>query len=144
MSATRAGLGTFVVFVLIAAGNAVTHGPLGGTFMEESLRLVAPTTPGAHTAIFLGLVWFLLAGATVYLVDRDRDPTVVRAAIAGALVGLLVDGSWNFINKAQWPAWSTTLIVVDILWHMAHGAVAGVVARAVLKRGTPGSAARAA
>jgi len=35
-------------------GNAVTHGPLGGRFMTEFLELLAPTTGGGRTGIWIG------------------------------------------------------------------------------------------
>ena len=114
-----------VAFVFISLGNALTHGPLFGAAMNEATALIAPSTAQASTFVFLGLVWALLTSGTVYVALRERPPQLRSSVVAGALVGVLVDGSWNLINKSIWPQWSNTLIVVDIAWHAAHGALAG-------------------
>ncbi len=116
-----------ISFVLVAIGNAVTHGPLGGKFMTESLALLAPPTVGINTGIWIGIVWAMIASATVYFALREREPTPGRIAGVGAWVGLLVDGSWNFINEANYSQWSNTLIVLDVAWHVIHGAAVGAV-----------------
>jgi len=54
LSARRIALRWIVSFVLVAVGNAVTHGPLGGRFMTEFLELLAPTTGGGRTGIWIG------------------------------------------------------------------------------------------
>jgi hypothetical protein len=133
-SARRVALLWIVSFVLIALGNAITHGPLGGRFMTESLELLAPTSGGVNTGIWIGIVWVMIATATVYFALRDRSPTVGRVAAAGAWVGLLVDGSWNFINEANYAQWSNTLIVLDVAWHVLHGAAVGAVVGWMMQR----------
>jgi hypothetical protein len=134
----RNALAFAAVFVLIAAGNAVTHGiGPGGALMTQSLALIAPSTPRPETFALLGIVWALIAFGTVYFVARERAPTLARAAFTGALVGTLVDGSWNLINKAQWAAWSDTLVAVDVGWHALHGVAAGALAFILLRRGGP-------
>ncbi len=95
--------------------------------MKESMELLAPTSGGVNTGIWIGIVWAMLATATVYFGLRERSPTVGRVAAAGAWVGLLVDGSWNFINEANYPQWSNTLLVLDVAWHVLHGAAVGAV-----------------
>jgi hypothetical protein len=127
MSARHIALLWIVSFVLIGVGNAVTHGPLGGRFMQESLELLAPTTGGLNTGIWIGTVWAMIASATVYFGLRERSPTVGRLAVVGAWVGLLVDGAWNFINQANYAQWSNTLIVLDVSWHVLHGTAVGAV-----------------
>jgi len=126
-SARHIALLWLISFVLVAVGNAVTHGSLGGRFMKESLELLAPTTGGVSTGIWIGTVWAMIATATVYFALRERSPTVGRIAGVGAWVGLLVDGSWNFINEANYAQWSNTLIVLDVSWHVLHGAAVGAV-----------------
>ena len=126
-SARHIALLWIISFVLVGVGNAVTHGPLGGKFMTESLELLAPTTGGVNTGIWIGTVWAMIASATVYFALRERSPTVGRIAMVGAWVGLLVDGSWNFINEANYSQWSNTLIVLDVAWHVLHGAAVGAV-----------------
>jgi uncharacterized membrane protein len=138
ISARHVALLWIVSFVLIAVGNAVTHGTLGGRFMKESLELLAPTTGGVSTGIWISIVWAMIATATVYFALRERQPTVGRVAAAGAWVGLLVDGSWNFINEANYAQWSNTLIVLDVTWHVLHGAAVGAVVGWLLRRLTRG------
>jgi hypothetical protein len=133
-SARHVALLWIISFVLVGVGNAVTHGPLGGEFMTESLALLAPPTGGVNTGIWIGTVWAMIASATVYFALRERSPTVGRIAGVGAWVGLLVDGSWNFINQANYSQWSNTLIVVDVAWHVLHGAAVGAVVAWLMQR----------
>ncbi|HLL55234.1 MAG TPA: DUF2177 family protein [Myxococcaceae bacterium] len=123
-----------ISFVLVAIGNAVTHGPLGGKFMTESLALLAPPSGGINTGIWIGIVWAMIASATVYFALREREPTPRRIAVVGAWVGLLVDGSWNFINEANYSQWSNTLIVLDVAWHVVHGAAVGAIVGWLMRR----------
>jgi hypothetical protein len=134
ISARHVALLWIVSFVLVAIGNAVTHGALGGRFMKESLELLAPTSGGVNTGIWIGIVWAMIATATVYFGLRERSPTVGRVAAAGAWVGLLVDGSWNFINEANYSQWSNTLLVIDVAWHVLHGAAVGAIMGMLLRR----------
>jgi hypothetical protein len=138
LSAGRIVLLWVVSFVLVAVGNAVTHGPLGGRFMTESLELLAPTTGGVRTGIWIGTVWVMIATATVYFALRERSPTLGRLAVMGAWIGLLVDGSWNFINEANYSQWSDTLIVLDVAWHVLHGAAVGAAVGWLMRRWAPG------
>jgi hypothetical protein len=137
-SARHVALLWIVSFVLVALGNALTHGPLGGRFMTESLELLAPTTGGVSTGIWIGTVWVMIATATVYFGLRERSPTIGRLAGVGAWVGLLVDGSWNFINEANYSQWSDTLIVLDVAWHVLHGAAVGAVVGWLMQVLAPG------
>jgi hypothetical protein len=126
-SARNVAILWLISFVLVAFGNAITHGPIGGKFMTESLSLLAPPSGGINTGIWIGIVWVMIAAATVYFALRERSPTVGRIAVVGAWVGLLVDGAWNFINEANYSQWSNTLLVIDVVWHVVHGAAVGAV-----------------
>lgn len=139
ISARHVALLWIVSFVLIAVGNSITHGTLGGRFMKESLELLAPTTGGIRTGIWIGTVWAMIATATVYFALRDHSPTAGRIAAVGAWVGLLVDGSWNFINEANYAQWPDTLIVLDVTWHVLHGAAVGAVVGWMLRGFTRGA-----
>jgi uncharacterized membrane protein len=108
--------------------------------MKESLELLAPTSGGVNTGIWIGIVWAMIATATVYFGLRERSPTVGRVAAVGAWVGLLVDGSWNFINEANYSQWSNTLLVIDVAWHVLHGAAVGAVVGMLLRRFSRGGA----
>jgi uncharacterized membrane protein len=127
----RIAIASLLCFIVIAVGNAVSHG-LGGAIVAVATDSVAPTNGSPF--LFLVIAWLFLTLGTVYMVARERTPTLARAAIAGALSGLLVDGSWNIINKAMWSQWPLWFIGVDVAWHIVHGAVAGALVFFVLMR----------
>ena len=52
----------FATFVLIAAGNAITHGAVGGARLTAALDLVAPS---AMNPAVLSVVWALIAIAYI-------------------------------------------------------------------------------
>lgn len=121
-------------FLVVAVGNAVTHGALFGEAINRVIASVAPTTPSPQTFIALALAWLAISSATVYFVSRDRTPSRGRAMAAGAIVGFLLDGGWNLVNRSSWPVWPIEFIVLDCAWHAAHGVVVGLVAHAILHR----------
>ncbi len=121
-------------FVIIAVGNAGSHGTFLAATVSDAVVAIAPTPGGPSTFIWLFVVWTLIAVGTAYFVSRDRELTNGRAAMAGALVGLLADGSWNVINRAMWPQWPTPTLVLDSAWHTAHGAVTGLAVAWLLRR----------
>src|SRR4051812_7334283 len=118
MRKLAAGLVTFLV---IAAGNGLTHGPLNSAFMTRYLSMAtrSPADPGFG---WLVATWALIALVTSVVADRARSKR--EAALLGGLAGLLADGTWNMVNAALFVEWSPFFIGVDCAWHLLHGALA--------------------
>lgn len=131
----RVALSFVAVFLFVAFGNAVTHGLVMGEYMNRNMAVLGPGLRGDAGGIpILAVAWLLIALGTVYFsVHRAPTPSYRDSAIAGALVGLLVDGSWNVINKSLVPAWSWSFIAVDVTWHVVHGVAAGLIFAALMR-----------
>jgi uncharacterized membrane protein len=122
--------GWLAAFVVIFASNGLFH-----TFVAAALYdppLLGIMRPMARADPFrVALVDVVLAGAMAYFIlrpaARPARPARPRdAAAAGAVVGLVGAWTYNVVNSALIPRWPATAAIVDVLWHVALGAIGGV------------------
>jgi uncharacterized membrane protein len=87
---------------------------IGGLLLDD-IRIV----PAAlfYLAYVAGLVWLVSLPAL-----RDGDP--LRAAIAGAVVGAMAYGTYEFTSYAILKDWHPSMVVVDLTWGTVLTAVA--------------------
>jgi hypothetical protein len=129
----RLAITFLATFVWIAVGNAITHGVLGAKLMARALSVLGSAArPSGGFPAWLLVVWLLIAATTTWLAIETKRPVV-----AGAVVGVLVDGGWNLVNRAVVPSWPLDFTAIDIAWHALHGATAGWLAARLWRRLTP-------
>ncbi len=83
---------------------------------------IAPNWPAAF-------VVYVLLGTGIALFVIPRAPTVLLAALFGALFGLVVYGVYDFTNFATLRQWPFVLTLADVAWGAAASAAASVAAR---------------
>jgi uncharacterized membrane protein len=127
------GRSWLATFVIIAAGNAWFHGFFAVHFVEEGIATIGSVPMPQQRFYFLVGVWVLIASATAYFTLRDLPKThyVKHALVTGAFVGLVADGTWNFVNASLVPSYSVAFAAGDTSWHVLQGAVAALVAAKV-------------
>jgi uncharacterized membrane protein len=86
-----------------------------GGLLLENIRLV----PAAlfYLAYVAGLVWLVSLPAL-----RDGDP--MRAAVAGAVVGAMAYGTYEFTSYAILKGWHPSMVMMDLAWGTVLTAVA--------------------
>lgn len=68
------------------------------------------------------------AGVVLFCVEPAlAHGTWVRALVLGTLLGLLGYGTYDLSNLATLKGWTTTLVVVDVVWGMVVSGVAATV-----------------
>lgn len=77
--------------------------------------------------LWVGLLDLVLVFGMTYFIAFNRGLKIDfrRAAFAGGLISLISSGAWNFANAAMFQGWPVSLTVVDMVWHIALGAVGG-------------------
>jgi len=129
------GLATLAVFGVLFPANGLFHTVLAAAFFDRRLASLAPAVLPMHDAkpLAVAVLDLTLAALIVYVLGRDT-PTARRGALGGIAVNLASSAAWNLGNTASFASWPVTVTLVDIAWHCSLGAVAGIVAAAVLRR----------
>jgi uncharacterized membrane protein len=95
--------------------DAVWLGLLARDLYQEGIGPLMRAQPlwAAALAFYLmyaaGLVWFAVRP------QRDQ-PLVRRAALAGALLGLVAYGTYDLSNLATLNGWPVHIVLVDMVW----------------------------
>lgn len=124
------GLSWLATFLIIALGNAWFHSMFAGKFVADGISTINAVETANQRFPYLLFVWVLITSATAYFTLRDlpKNNQVTHALSTGALVGLVADGTWNFVNAALVPTYSITFALGDTTWHVIQGAAAALVA----------------
>jgi len=87
---------------------------IGGLLLDD-IRIV----PAAlfYLAYVAGLVWLVSLPAL-----RDGDP--LRAAVAGAVVGAMAYGTYEFTSYAILKDWHPSMVAMDLTWGTILTAIA--------------------
>jgi len=95
------------------------------------LLLPAPSWPPA-------LLFYLLyaAGVVVLVVlpALAQQHSLLRAALTGALLGVVAYGTYDLTNQATVRGWSSTVTVVDMVWGGTLTAIVVTIAVLVARR----------
>ncbi len=101
-----------------AAGFFDTHfAPLGDAVLKMAHFRLAPVI----------ILEFILVFVLLVFITRWRaEPVGLREAIrTGALFYFATSATWNIANMATFVYWAPAVTMVDVLWHVFTGVVAG-------------------
>jgi uncharacterized membrane protein len=127
---TRAALGT-LGFVLL---DALWLGLLMTSFYRDHLAPIARMSGGSLAPNWTAaLVVYVLLGIGIAAFVPVRAEQTASVAAAGALLGLVVYGVYDFTNYATLRDWPLALAVVDTAWGAAATAACAVFVRVVAR-----------
>ena len=122
--------GTFGFMLL----DALWLGVVMKSFYRDHLAPIARMSNGALAPNWGGaLVVYVLLGTGIAVFAQPRDEHAMSAAAAGALLGLVVYGVYDFTNYATLRQWPLLLTFVDLAWGAAASAVCAAAVRVVAR-----------
>ena len=119
-------LGAGVVF---AALDAVWLTQVGPRLYRPLLDPVLAEKPAMGAAAAFYLVYVL--GVVLLAVAPNRDASLARVAVTGAMLGAMAYATYDLTNQATLKVWATRITLIDIGWGAfvtAAGATAGLLA----------------
>jgi uncharacterized membrane protein len=128
-NARGAVLGWLAANVVLGGAAPLFHVQLAGDLMSRELSGIAlPPSEVASRVEFAVIGYVLAASATTWfvLLPPPAHRTLIRSGLAGAIVGLVGDGTWNLLNLMNLPRWSLAWSLADTGWHTAIGFVVGM------------------
>lgn len=132
MTLTRYLRSFLVVFVLFLLLDAFWHNGLLKAFYAERLAMLNPALVSAPIGLMPQILFVNALNAItltyVVLHHRSKGSYLAAAVFVGALLGVTVTGTVNFLNNAFVPAWDITLALVDTAWGLVVGIVGGLAA----------------
>jgi uncharacterized membrane protein len=119
-SLLAAFVATLVVF---CAGDFVWLGHLAKGFYQAQIGpLLLHTPKWAAAAAFYPLY---VAGIVFFCIEPSlAQGSWPRAAVTGALLGLLAYATYDLSNLATLKGWTLSFVIVDVLWGVAITAAA--------------------
>ena len=123
---------TGLVFLTLDGGWLALVGPT--LYKPEIGALLAEKIQAAPAVLFY-LIY--LSGLIYFAVAPSLDKTWVKAAISGAVLGLVAYGAYDLTCQAVMKTWSTKVSVADMAWgafaSAAASAAGTAITQAVLK-----------
>lgn len=120
MFAIKSFVTAFFIIILLDAIWLTTMRSFYAKGLSEFLRTNFLILPGI-------MVWILLALAIVVFV-LPQSSTLGRAALLGALLGLVTYGVYDLTNLAVLNQWPLSITIVDIMWGSFLCSVGSIVA----------------
>lgn len=124
-------------FVVVFGLNGIFHGQLAANYFDTNLNQLKPVIHNMKDTnpLWVGLLDLVLTfGMTYFITIRQTEKiNLSNAAFSGGLINLISSGAWNFANAAMF-SWSTTVTIVDIIWHISLGAVGGLLIGVIYNR----------
>lgn len=105
----------FIAAVLMAVLDLLWLGVLANGFYERVLGdMLATQKNGWAAAVF----YVIYVAGLVYLVVAPAiaDDSLARAALGGAVLGLLAYATWNLTNLAVLSGFPARIVPVDMAW----------------------------
>ena len=132
MTHAKAYLATLFLFVAI---DALWVGAIARDFYEAQLGSILSAPPGA---VVIGLIYLGYAAGIVFFAVA---PALARggwktAARNGALLGLLVYGTYEMSNFALLPGWPLPVTLVDLVYGTVATGAAAAGGCAIARRST--------
>lgn len=121
----------FAALVTVLGMDAIFLGVLAREFYRSAMRDVARFSPDGGIDLLkapAAAAWLLIPLGIVLFVSPRAEDQLGRAAIYGALYGLVVYGIYDATNWATLKGWTAKLSLVDTTWGMIICATASVVA----------------
>jgi uncharacterized membrane protein len=118
-------LGTGLAF---AAMDAVYLTIAGQRVYRPTLDYALSDTLNLPAAIAFYLVY--IAGIVALAIAPNRDATLRKVALTGAMLGAMAYATYDLTNQATLKAWTTQITLIDVAWGAfatAVAATAGVV-----------------
>lgn len=116
-------------FIVVFGLNGLFHSVLAASYFDNQLSSFRPPLKMMSEAnpLWVALLDLMLVFAMTYFIAfrQGLKTNYVRAAFAGGLISLISSGAWNFANAAMFQGWPVSLTMVDMVWHIALGAVGG-------------------
>jgi uncharacterized membrane protein len=74
--------------------------------------------------VVLGMGWYFIAApmAQMWAAQEGNQP-ILWAALAGAIYGAVLYGTFNFTVAAMFDGWSLNIIIRDMLWGISWSAI---------------------
>ncbi len=116
-------------FVVLFGLNGVFHTFLAAPLYDAHLQgVMSPMAQANPVPIALtdGILVLVMA-VLLFGGGREQRPTRADGARIGALTGLAASATYNLVNSAMVARWPMLATTIDIVWHVALGAMAGVV-----------------
>ena len=109
--ATACGFTALVFFGL----DFIWLSAMGGTFYKDRMGEMMLAQPNLAVA---GVFYLLYIGGAVFLavVPALNQSNWAHALIAGAVLGLVAYGTYDFTNLATLKNWSVSMSLVDLAW----------------------------
>ena len=104
-------LGTGVAF---AALDAVYLTLAGQKVYRPLLDYALADKPALPAAVAFYLVYVL--GVVVLAILPNRDATLGKTALTGALLGAMCYATYDLTNQATLKVWATRITLIDICW----------------------------
>lgn len=121
--------GFIVTFVVFMVADFAWHSWIMMDFYNARIADVnGGMLPAATFPVFIILYEVLAAACMTYFVQATaKKGDLMDGAFKGGLLGFLVSGGINFINHSLIMKWDLNITLVDTLWGIAMGAVAGAI-----------------
>jgi uncharacterized membrane protein len=116
------------VFIVTLLGDMLWHNWLLMDFYYTRLSAINGAPMPATFPVSLLIAEAIAAAGTVYFVlSAPKAPTLSAGACRGALIGLMLGGALNLVNHSLIALWDLNVVLVDICWATALGAIGGAV-----------------
>ena len=121
---------TGLVFLTLDGGWLALVGPT--LYKPEIGALLAEKIQAAPAVLFY-LIY--LSGLIYFAIAPNLDKTWVKAAISGAVLGLVAYGTYDLTCQAVMKTWSTKVSVADMAWGAFASAAASAAGTAITQAG---------
>jgi uncharacterized membrane protein len=115
--------------VAFAALDAIYLTLAGQKVYRPTLDYALADKPDLRVAVVFYLVYVL--GVVLLAVLPNRDASLGKAAVTGAILGAFAYATYDLTNQATLKVWATRITVIDICWGTfltCVGATAGLLA----------------
>ncbi len=125
-STSSFGKSFLVTVIIFLLADILWHSVLLADFYNTRLAYINGLYPADSFPPFIFAYEIIAAGIMTYFIRVAARPgSLVSGMGNGALLGFLVSGGINFINHSLILKWDLGLTIVDTLWGVAMGAIAG-------------------
>ena len=133
LKTTIAYVATGLVFLALDGGWLALVGP---ALYRPEIGVLLAQKIQAPPAVLFYLIY--VAGLVYFAVAPGLERGWKKAAVSGAVLGLVAYGAYDLTCQAVMKTWSTKVSVADMGWGMAASAVAAAAGVAITRSLAPG------